>query len=381
VLFVGGGARFAIGLTLKPMAEELGWARTVIGEAVALFQVVSAVCLFAAGLVADRIDPRRVLMAGVVAAAVGIGLMGFVTAPWHALVLYGLVFALGNGIASIIPVTVMVTRAFPQRTGAANSLVTSGMSAGQLVMIAVLAGILVAVGWRSVYIWLGVAHLLVLPLLFVAAADGASSPQRPERRAGELSIRAAARTRAFWCLLAVYGICGFDDFFMSTHVVAFAQDRGIGALLAGNLLAAMGLAAFIGVLVAGAWGDRVGPVLPTALSFVARIAVFALILVDQSQASVAVFALVFGSTFLVTAPLTALFVREHFGTRNLGALTGLITMVHHIFGGLGAWLGARVFDRAGSYDGAFAMMLAASAVALLLSLALRRQAPAQPAHG
>ena len=72
---------------------------------------------------------------------------------------------------------------------------------------------------------------------------------------------------------------------------------------------------------------------------------FALIAIDQSPLSIAVFALVFGATFLMTAPLTVLFVRDHFGMRHLGALTGLITMVHQIFGGIGAYGGALIFDR------------------------------------
>jgi len=41
-----------------------------------------------------------------------------------------------------------------------------------------------------------------------------------------LDLREAARTRQFWLLMAVYGICGFDDFFVATHVVAFARGRG-----------------------------------------------------------------------------------------------------------------------------------------------------------
>ncbi|HEY5216853.1 MAG TPA: hypothetical protein VIJ17_08165 [Pseudolabrys sp.] len=87
------------------------------------------------------------------------------------------------------------------------------------------------------------------------------------------------------------------------------------------------------------------------------------------------FALVFGATFLVTAPLTVAFVSESFGTRHLGALTGLVTMVHQIFGGIGAYLGAAVFDVTGNYDVAFAMMFAASLLALLLTLMLRRPRP------
>ena len=98
---------------------------------------------------------------------------------------------------------------------------------------------------------------------------------------------------------------------------------------------------------------------------------FGWIAVDQSPVSIAVFALVFGATFLVTAPLTVVFVRESFGTKNLGALTGLITMVHQIFGGVGAYAGAAIFDATGTYDAAFLLMLASAVVALALTLALR----------
>ena len=118
--------------------------------------------------------------------------------------------------------------------------------------------------------------------------------------------------------------------------------------------------------------DRAGPVWPTALAFAARIVVFAWIAIDQSPLSIAVFALTYGATFLVTAPLTVVFVRESFGVKNLGALAGLITMVHQIFGGLGAYAGAAIFDASGSYDAAFVAVLLATIVALALTLMLRR---------
>jgi hypothetical protein len=38
-----------------------------------------------------------------------------ITAPWHALALYDVVYELGNGAACIVPVGVMVTGAFPER--------------------------------------------------------------------------------------------------------------------------------------------------------------------------------------------------------------------------------------------------------------------------
>jgi predicted MFS family arabinose efflux permease len=366
VLFLGGGARFAVGLTFKPIVEDFGWERSQLGLAVALFQVVSAVAMFVAGRFADRSGPRLVLGGGLLVSAIGIGAMSAMAAPWHALLLYGVVFALGNGAASVPTVGVMVTRAFPTRTGLANAVVMSGMSVGQLVMIAMLAAVMVTLSWRSVYLLLGVACLAPLPLLIVAIPKSTPTQAKAARPPAGAGLAEAARTRQFWLLLAIYAVCGFGDFFVSTHVVAFAQDRG------GNLLALMGLTGLIGVVAAGAVSDRFGPVWPTALAFAARVAVFALVLVDQSEISVAIFALVFGATFLVTAPLTVVFVAERFGTRHLGALTGLITMVHQICGGLGAYLGAAVFDVTGTYNDAFAGMLALSLVAMLLTLLLRK---------
>ena len=372
MLFIGGGARFAVGLTLRPIVDDFGWGRSDLGLAVALFQVVSAAAMFGAGHLADRAGPRLVLGGGLLVSGIGIGLMSVITAPWHALALYGVVFALGNGAASMIPVGVMVTRAFPERAGIANALAMSGMSAGQLVVIATLAAVLVTVSWHSVYLWLGVTNLVLVSLLIWVVPKTTPTHANAARPGDGIGVTEAARSRQFWLLLAIYAICGFDDFFVTTHVVAFAEDRGVDVFLAGNLLALMGFTGFVGVIAGGALSDRAGPVWPTALAFGARVAVFALVAADQSPLSVAIFALVFGATFLVTAPLTVVFVSEGFGTRHLGALTGLITMVHQIFGGVGAYLGAAVFDATGTYDIAFTIMGAVSLLALLLTLLLRQ---------
>jgi len=372
VLFIGGGARFAIGLTLRPMVEEFAWDRSQVGMAVAVFQAISATILYVAGTLADRMSLRLLLGGGLVLSGVAIGLMSLVSAPWHAVVLYGVFFAIGNGVASVSPVGVMVTRAFPGRTGLANAAAFSGMTVGQLVMIAVLAAVLVTIGWRSVFVWLGVAYLLLVPFVLAAIPGGTDAKFRAAMPAPSgMSVAMAARTRQFWLLLLVLAVCGFGDFFVTTHVVAFAQDRGISALLAGNLLALMGLTGLLGVILAGYWSDRTGPLWPTALCFATRAGAFALVMFDQSPLSVAIFALVFGTTFLITAPLTVIFVRDSFGTRNLGALTGLITMVHHACGGIGAYIGASIFDATGGYQIAFVIMLATSAIALVLTLLLR----------
>src|SRR5690606_29511701 len=150
--------------------------RSDLGAAVALYQVVSALMMFVAGRLTDRAGPRLVLCGGLAVSGLGIGLMGLVAAPWHAMVLYGVIYAIGSGAASLIPVGVMVTHVFPGRTGIANAVVMSGMSVGQTVVIASLTAVLLAVNWSAVYLWLGLAHLVLVPLLLLAIPKSASTP-------------------------------------------------------------------------------------------------------------------------------------------------------------------------------------------------------------
>src|ERR1043165_4369017 len=228
------------------MVDEFGWSRGELGLAVGLYMVVSAFATFIAGRLADRFSPRALLIGGTVIGGAGIAAMSLVTQPWHALVLYGVVFAIGNGAASLVIVGVIVTRIYPGRAGLANAVAISGMSVGQLVMIAILAAVMVQIGWRAVFIWIGVAHLVLLPLLLGIPGRGGAAPAQ-----SALSLRDATRSRQFWLLMAVYAICGLDDFFVTTHVAAFAQDRGLSALGAGHLLALMGLTGLGGVVASG----------------------------------------------------------------------------------------------------------------------------------
>ena len=85
------------------------------------------------------------------------------------------------------------------------------------------------------------------------------------------------------------------------------------------------------------------------------------------------FALLYGVTFWVTAPLTVVFVRDAFGVRHLGALSGFVTMIHHICGGLGAWMGAAHFDADGDYDLTFAIMAVCSLAGILLTALMGRR--------
>ena len=383
VLLFNSGSRMAIGLLLHPMVTDLGWTRTTLSSAVTAFMIVSACALPFAGRLVDRFGPLQVLLTGILVSGAGIACMGFIHTPLQALVIYGIVFALGSAATSVTPIGVLVARWFPQRIGLANSIAISGMGVGQLLIIALLAAHLTRIGWRGSFVAVGVATIVVVtPLLWwtgrmVAAAgpgecagSAAKAPAVDDAR----TLSTVLRSSRIWVVFVLYAICGYQDFFVATHVVAFALDEGISGLLAGNMLALMGLAGLVGVLCSGVLNDRYGPVIPTAICFLIRIGIFAALAVNRDQSVIVAAALLYGMTFWVTAPLAVVFARRYCGLALLGTVSGLITMVHHISGGAGAFVGAWVFDASGSYDRALDGLLILSVIGLGLSAFTRKSA-------
>lgn len=375
---------FAFGLLLVPMSEDLGWSRSSLSLALTTFMVVSALAMPFIGRIVDRWDLRLILAGSVTLVAIGTGLMWGVTAHWQVFVLYGIVFALGNAGSSIPTVSVMVTRWWSAARGIANSAAIAGMAVGQLVIIAVLASLLSSIGWRTSYAVLGAANLLiVVPLVLIFARSRPAEPPvrdfRPDPADAERPVAPVAnlpdlaRSRHMWLLAGMFAICGFQDFFVSTHVVAFAIDHDVGDLLAGNILALMGLMALAGVMLSGYLSDRFGPALPSVLCFVVRTGIFAFIMTSQTTPSIVAFALLYGSTFLITAPLAVIFAGQIFGRRYLGTVTGIVSMIHQVAGGVGAYVGARFFDHFGSYDRAFAVALGMALAATVLSALLHQR--------
>ena len=179
-------------------------------------------------------------------------------------------------------------------------------------------------------------------------------------------------SRPYLLLAAIYTICGFQDFFVATHIVAFAQDQGVGDVLAGNLLAWMGVMGLLGVLVAGVMADAFGASRPTALCFVMRIGIFALILVFQDTPAILAFGLLYGFHLPDNRSADGGVPEQHLRPEPAGNADR-----HRLDDSPdngrpgGALAGGWIYDMTGAYDAAFALMLALSLAATAMTFAVR----------
>ena len=383
ILFFNAGARFSIGVVFKPMIAEFAWSRSAISLAVFINMAVFALSLTVVGRFYDRYGPKWVILISTFFASAGCIFLSRISSLGGFLIVYGIILAIGLGGTSATLVAALASKWFQRGRGLAISLALSGNCLGQFILIPLFDSLLVDFNWRLLFFGLGVIMLGVNTLLslFVLKSDPivpegsleTVKTSSPHSSSLDLNLTQAMKTPSFWLFLTTMFVCGSGDFLISTHLIPFVTDHHIPSSTASQMFGWFGLLSFAGILVAGPISDRVGNKIPIALTFVLRALLFFLILQSQSVESLYIFALLFGFTFLVTAPLTTTLVARLYGLNHVGLISGFITTIHHLAGGFWAYLGGWIFDRTGSYRIAFFISLILAVVAVFSTLLIKEE--------
>jgi MFS family permease len=393
ILFFNSGARFSFGVMFKPMIVEFGWNRSLISLAFFLNMTVFALSLSVVGRFYDRYGPRWVIIISTVLLSTGYMYISTIASFWQFFISYGFLSAIGLGGTSVTLLAAITSKWFDKRRGLAISLALSGSCIGQFVLIPIFTILVLRYGWRVSYFCIGLVMLLVnIALsLFVIKGDPAdlnhmtgghksvakTSTEKDPASLGmesqDLRLREAMRTYSFWLFFMVMFICGSGDFFVVTHLIPFVTDFGIIPTTAGNMLAWFGLMSLAGMLLAGPASDIIGNKIPIAITFIIRILIFLLILKFQNLLAFYIFALAFGFTFIVTAPLSTTLIGKLYGFSHVGLISGVIGTVHHFGGGLCAYLGGLSFDYSADYNLAFTISAIMAFIAFLGSILIKEK--------
>jgi MFS family permease len=387
ILFFNAGARISIGVIFKPMLVDFGWNRGVISLAFFLNMVFYAISLTVLGRLYDRYGPKWVIIISTLFLSVGFILMPFAANTWQFFLYYGVISAIGLGGTSIPLFATITAKWFVRRRGLAVSLALSGNSIGQFALVPLFTYFVLNSGWRISILALGIVILVVNIIMAVMVINGdpddlghrpyGTTEDSPDlvlaaksEASNDFGLKDAARTRSFWFIMVLMLICGSADFLVATHLIPMVTDHGISPTTAGSMLAWFGLVSLLGMLLAGPAADRIGNKIPIAITFLLRILLFIFILKFKTVLAFYLFSLLFGLTFLVTAPIMPMLVSKLYGMTHLGLLCGFITTIHHLAGGFWAWLGGVVFDKTGDYQLIFIVSAVMAFIAFLCSLAI-----------
>ena len=173
----------------------------------------------------------------------------------------------------------------------------------------------------------------------------------PEQSLAE-AVREALGHRGFGLLTAGFFVCGFHVAFITVHFPAYVRDLGLPASVGAGAIAVIGLFNILGSLAAGAAGQRWSRKCGLSSIYTLRAAaITALLFAPKTTTAIYLFSAAMGVLWLSTVPLTTGIVGRIFGLRYLATLFGFVFLSHQLGSFLGVWLGGRLYDATGSYDG------------------------------
>ena len=374
ILLFSLGIRHAFGLFLQPISVEQGWGREVFGFSIALQNLVWGLAQPFAGMLADRYGAPRIVAFGAALYVAGLAIMSSVAGEPTFILGAGVLVGLGLSGTTFPVIFGTISRLVPaERRSLAMGITMSVGSFGQFVMLPASLGL---IGWLT---WpLALLALAGFAALMIPLAIGLRETPRVQSDTGMAgpgamaALREALGARDFWLLSLGFFVCGFQVVFIAVHLPAFLQDEGLNATVATTVLALIGLVNIAGTYYAGLWGGRHRKPMLLAWIYLGRaLAIAAFVMLPITEVSAYAFGVTMGLFWLSTVPLTNGTVASVWGVRHLSMLGGVVFLAHQLGSFAGGWLGGWLYDRSGSYDGAWTIAIGLSLIAAVLNWPIR----------
>jgi predicted MFS family arabinose efflux permease len=355
-----GLARFAFGLYVPPIRDELSLSPGEIGMVGAMPLVSFVLATLAAPLAADRLGARN---AATLSAAFGVGGLSLISQASDAGALVIGVFACGLCTGLMMPALTAGMQALVSRSmhGRVSAVMNAGTSVG--VMLAVPAVVLLASAWRLAYV--SFAGLAAVGLFAAWLVLPSVSRLTPAEAASPPPITGLQWSRLLWLSLFAF-IMGL----LSAAYWVFAPDLVVSAgvlapSMTGWLWFAVGVAGLGGALIADL-ADRNNPPITHALMLTLLAASLSLLAASPGHLVIAIFsALVFGLAYM---SLTGLYLMTSIrllpGRLSMGPVLPFIAV--SIGQAVGSPLVGLLVGRVG-YSDAFSILSAIGIVLALLS--------------
>ena len=383
-MLLASGIRTLPGPLMVPLEREFGWDRASISLAVSANLLLFGLVGPWVGSLMDTRGPRTMLLAGLALSALSVLAVPLMGQLWQLWLLWGVGVGIGLGGATGVIVAAVASRWFTRRRGLVVGILSAAMSAGQMVFLPLVMGIIVFSGWRAAVFVIGGAVLLVaLPLVAVLMRDNpsdvgqtvegatADALGRPAWQAlpavhGNIS---AFRTADFWLLAGSYFVCGFTTLgLIGTHLIPHAIDHGFPEAATASIMGLMGLMNFVGTTGAGWLSDRFDKrKLLGAIYCLRGLSLLALPFIGDIP-TLGVFAVVYGLDWIATVPPTVSLCADLYGKERVGNVYGWVFLSHQVGAAAAAYAGGVAHEVLGDYGMAFfgAGLLAIIAMGLAL---------------
>jgi len=368
------------------LLDYFGWERGELALGLSLNMLSMAVFGPVAGIMLNRIGPRRTVITGAIIGSIAIVFISLTSQPWHFYVTYGFFLPMGVAMAFFIPTVTTVRRWFSRKAALAVSVALTGSGVGLIVGPFAALALIDALDWQTAYrILAGILVAGIILSALLLRKDPESMGTHPDgveigegetgrridlaARSESWSVKEAFKTRSIWLYMVAQAGYMVVILAMMGHLKVWAdEDLELGEGFAVAMISLMAVAAVVGRLIGGFLSDmlmdRYGrkPILYFGIIGV-TIGVWFALTVD-SRISIALFVILIGISYGSGVGIFPTYLCDLYGVTTMPILLGLVGLESASVGALGPWMFGTVYDRMGNYDLAFII----SGIFCLLSL-------------
>lgn len=337
--------RFGIAAIFGPLRLRFHGAYAAVGNLFGAYPLAYACAQIPVGYLADRVDPRRLILVGT-AVATATGVVFALTDSYGVALVTRLVAGVCGALIYTPAMTFGIT-AFPgPRRGTAIGVAYLGVGLGTAVSMAALPALVERIG-------------LTEALLGIAAFGAVMTAVAPIGLALRTAERGTARPRPAGLLrqASFHHLLGFSFFgFLTTYAIltwlpAYLSDAlGVPPASAGALAAIPTMTLTIGSPFAGKLSDLLGRRRVLDVGALAAVASFVVLAATRSLVLVILASALAGASMAMTTAPLFVFASERFGEGSAGLAVGMVNAI----GQTGSALSGVVFGPMLDWTGSFA---------------------------
>ncbi len=390
-LFISNGMLIGgINVFDESLIKEFGWSRSSLKFRDLLTFGLTGLLGPLAGALADKFGVRRLLAFGATLLMVGFLLYSRIQSITHMYLIHCL-FSLVLVSSGLIVAIMLVSHWFVEKRGTAIGIALVGTSLGGIFFPQVGTWLISNFGWRKAMMWEAVFPIiLLLAVIFLirdspkdrgmlplgvepqTAADVAAG--KPDIELSGLSYGEAIRTTTFWALAFAAMTTFYSILGAQAHLFLHLRDLEFSPQVASTGISLLFGMALFGKFGFGYLADRIDH----KMVFYGNLAVMligaillATVKVELFWIAVVLFGLGWGGLYTMLQLLTV----ECFGLKATGKILGTITVLDAIGGGLGIWLTGLLYDKTGSYQVPFSVLVVLIVLAMLAATQVRKEVP------
>lgn len=369
-------------LFINPISKDLGISRQAINVTFSIRAITQLAIALLSGIIFTRIKLKNLIKVASITSVISLFLHSYVKSIASLYILTAT-----SGISTMflgtMPLSMIINNWFHEKNGTAIGLAFMGSGLGGMVFNSLAGRWILTYGWRTAYQFLALIVLATaVPIVFLVikvnprevgllplGGEKIKKDENGQAKAEELegvTFAEARGTIKFWVICFVTTIFAMSGGTMMNNIAPHLNDINYSPTFSANIVALTMGSLALGKIILGYLFDRFGLRNTTFISSISIVIGFICLINADKYIALAVLVVCVGLGCAYLTVAYPVIVQTIFGRKDYSAIYGFLNAAHSIGGIISPLIVGYLFDRSGSYNSSFMVMMVFALIATVI---------------